>query len=460
MSSVKFIEQELDWLQRVIMTRIQLYFKQDCSFSDILQVVPPALTGKTDYYPELLQQYSFDYCGRLLLVLSLAPHLRPEVLDIFFTKNTGFDRPYSEFGGLPVDGHGGFWPTVETAAFIWSGGDLAKRLQLQQYIRINPTLPNQGEQPTPVLVGQSGFHQSAVLPVNHIEQENMFTAKLIVSDGFLRKISGQLPYQPRYGHHFPAEPITTQLTWEDLVLSPEVMDQVEEIRAWITHRSTLLNDWQLKKKIQPGFRSLFYGPPGTGKTLTATLLGKVTDMPVYRVDLSMVVSKYIGETEKNLSQVFDQAEKQDWILFFDEADALFSKRTETVSANDRHANQEVAYLLQRIEHFPGIVLLATNLKSNIDEAFLRRFQSVIHFSMPDAEHRYVLWKGAFANPERLAANVDFTEIANEYELSGGAIINVLRYASLMALRQGNQQVKLQDIRQGIQKEFRKLGRIA
>lgn len=149
-------------------------------------------------------------------------------------------------------------------------------------------------------------------------------------------------------------------------------DPIADFRnAMIEHRHTLLDDWQLQDKIQPGFRSLFYGPPSTGKRLTASLLGKVTDLPVYRVDLAMVVSKYIGETEKNLAKVFNQAEKNDWILFFDEADALFGKRSETNSSNDRHANQEVVFLLQRIEHFPGIILLATNLKTNIDAAFAR-----------------------------------------------------------------------------------------
>jgi len=131
------------------------------------------------------------------------------------------------------------------------------------------------------------------------------------------------------------------------------MEEVEEIKAWIEHRQTLMRDWGLEKQIKPGFRSLFYGPPGTGKTFTASLLGKSTGLDVYRIDLSLVVSKYIGETEKNLSTVFDQAERNDWILFFDEADALFGKRTQVSSSHDRYANQEVAYLLQRVEDFCG-----------------------------------------------------------------------------------------------------------
>ena len=131
----------------------------------------------------------------------------------------------------------------------------------------------------------------------------------------------------------------------------------------------------MRKRVKPGYRALFHGPPGTGKTLTATLLGKHTGRPVFRIDLSRVVSKYIGETEKNLSRLFDKAEHKDWILFFDEADALFGKRTEIRDAHDKYANQEVAYLLQRIESYAGLVILATNQRGNIDEAFLRRFQA-------------------------------------------------------------------------------------
>jgi SpoVK/Ycf46/Vps4 family AAA+-type ATPase len=137
-----------------------------------------------------------------------------------------------------------------------------------------------------------------------------------------------------------------------------------------------------EKQTEQGYRALFHGPPGTGKTLTAALVGKEFDIPVYRIDLSMVVSKYIGETEKNLELLFDRAEKKGWILFFDEADALFGKRTDVKDAHDRFTNQEVSYLLQRIEDYNGLVILATNMKSNIDEAFIRRLHLVIHFPLP------------------------------------------------------------------------------
>ena len=216
-----------------------------------------------------------------------------------------------------------------------------------------------------------------------------------------------------------------------------------------------MNDWGLLKKIKPGYRALFYGPPGTGKTLTVSLLGKVSNREVYRVDLSMIVSKYIGETEKNLSRIFDIAQYKDWILFFDEADALFGKRTEANSSNDRHANQQTSYLLQRIEDFPGVVILASNLKGNMDAAFTRRFQSMIHFTLPEINERYQLWENAFSGICTLHPDIDLWKIAENYELAGGAIINVLRFCALAAVTRNDTVVTKEELLEGIRKEFKK-----
>jgi SpoVK/Ycf46/Vps4 family AAA+-type ATPase len=254
-------------------------------------------------------------------------------------------------------------------------------------------------------------------------------------------------------------PITARsLGWEDAVLAPETLEEIAALTTWALHADTLLGKWRLGRALKPGYRSLFFGPPGTGKTLTATLIGQVAQADVYRIDLSMVVSKFIGETEKNLAHVFDQAQARRWILFFDEADALFGKRTATANSNDRHANQEVSYLLQRVEDFPGIVILATNLKGNIDEAFARRFQSLVHFPMPDAEQRLRLWRGMLEPTGRLAADVDLTQLAESYELAGGAIANVVRCAALSALQAGRERITRADLLSGITKELRKEGR--
>ena len=218
-----------------------------------------------------------------------------------------------------------------------------------------------------------------------------------------------------------------------------------------------MNDWGMDKKLKAGYRALFYGPPGTGKTLTASLIGKKIGSDVYQIDLSKVVSKFIGETEKNLSRVFDRAENKDWILFFDEAEALFGKRTSVNDAHDRYANQEVAYLLQRIEDYNGLVILASNLKSNLDDAFTRRFQTMVHFPVPKPEERMKLWKQGFPAVAALEPRIDLRDIAKKYELAGGSIINIVQYCSLMALKRADQTIRLQDIIEGVRREFHKSG---
>jgi SpoVK/Ycf46/Vps4 family AAA+-type ATPase len=179
---------------------------------------------------------------------------------------------------------------------------------------------------------------------------------------------------------------------------------------------------------------------------------------VYRVDLSMVVSKYIGETEKNLEKVFAKAEHKNWILFFDEADALFGKRTSISDAHDKYANQEIAYLLQRLEDYNGLVILSSNMRSNLDEAFSRRLQSVIHFPVPKSPERFTLWQKAFSEKCQLADDLDLSVIAEKYELAGGSIINAVQYASLMAISRKETVIRQSDILAGIRKEFRKEGK--
>ena len=243
------------------------------------------------------------------------------------------------------------------------------------------------------------------------------------------------------------------------VLSKETNEQILELQTWITYGNVLMKDWGMHKKLKPGYRVLFHGPPGTGKTLTATLLGKYTGKDVFKIDLSMVVSKFIGETEKNLANLLAKAEKTNNILFFDEADALFGKRTNVRDAHDKYANQEVSYLLQRIENYKGLVILASNLKSNIDDAFVRRFQSIVHFPLPKAAERLLLWQKAFPSAVRLHADVDLPLVARKYELSGAEIMNITQYVCLCALENKKKTISPSYIANGIQREFQKGGRI-
>ena len=437
------LEQELTWLSALVDASIRLYFGQECRVRDVHEIVPPAVTDQPATYARVVADHEMTFDERAILALALVPHVRPQLLDPFLAKNPNIERGFTEFGGILTGNHGGFWPTVETAAFILGGDNLERRFAVQDLFDPDATLRR-------LRLVQLDDAQTA---------QSLFSAPLTLNKEYVGRFTTGHRHKPGYSSAFPAKRIGTPLEWSDLVLPDTILDEVEEIRAWIEHRHTLLRDWQLEKKIKPGFRSLFYGPPGTGKTLTASLLGKTTGLDVYRVDLSLVVSKWVGETEKNLAGVFDQAEASDWILFFDEADALFGKRTQTASANDRYANQEVAYLLQRVEDFPGVVILASNLKGNIDDAFARRFQSMIYFPVPGPDERLRLWSGAFSDRSRLEPAIDLVRVADEFEVTGGAIVNVLRSASLMALRRASQTVRLQDITEGIRRELRKDGKV-
>jgi hypothetical protein len=434
------LERELAWLSSIIDAAIRIYLGNPCEHRDVREILPPAIGNESSAYGKVVCGSDLSFDQRVILALALAPQIRPQVLDPFLLKNPNLDRGFTEFGGILRGTHSGFLPTAETAAFLLAGSNLARRFEVQSLLA-----PDQ-------LLRRANILELEETPAG------IFSSPIAISKEYLEAFTTAAGYRPALTSAFPAGRLTTQQDWSELVLADPIMDEVEEIRAWIEHRDTLLGEWQLARKIKPGFRSLFYGPPGTGKTFTAALLGKATGLDVYRVDLSLVVSKWVGETEKNLAGVFDRAQNNNWILFFDEADALFGKRTQTSTAHDRYANQEVAYLLQRVEDFPGVVILATNLKGNIDEAFARRFQSMIYFPMPGPAERLRLWKSAFATPSRLDDSVDLEQLAVDFELSGGAIVNVLRYACLMALRRGAEMVRLQDIRNGIRREFRKSGK--
>jgi hypothetical protein len=437
------LERELAWLAAVVDASLRLYFNCECRFRDVREIEPPSLAPSSSAYAQMVLENSLSFEERAVLALSLAPHVRPQVLDLFLIRNAALDRGFTEFGGVVSGPQEGFRPTLETAAFVLAGSNLDRRLALQQSFAPGHF-----------------FHDQKVFLLEDTQPgHSLFAAPLRLTPEYLAHLTTGERYRPAFNSAFPAQRITTRLAWSDLILPGHVMEEVEEIRAWIEHRHTLLHGWGLERHVKPGFRSLFYGPPGTGKTLTASLLGKTTALDVYRVDLSLVVSKYIGETEKNLASVFDQAERNDWILFFDEADALFGKRTQASSAHDRYANQEVAYLLQRVEDFRGVVILASNLKGNIDEAFARRFQSMIYFPLPGPDERLRLWRGAFSTQARLEPAVDLARIAEEFEISGGAIVNVLRSSSLATLRHGGDHIRVDDIRQGIRREFRKEGKV-
>jgi hypothetical protein len=443
--SGKVLEKEMNWFHTVLEARIQHYFRDAKEEpQDPLSITPPAQSKKEDncYYAGLVNHYQLAAEERLVLMLALAPDIKPEFLDILFTRNSNFDRGFSEFGGILGKRHSGFIPTIETAYFLLCGGSIRHRLHYAHFFE-NTHI----------------FQRFKILDLDYRDKsEPMSGAPLRLNQDVLDMLVLGYVRDPETGVEFPAKRLDTGLQWEDIVFSPQTYDQLEELRAWLEHEKVLLDDWRFRKYIKPGYRCLFYGPPGTGKTLTAGLLGKLSGRAVYRIDLSQLVSKYIGETEKNLEKIFTQAEMRNWILFFDEADAIFGKRTSISDAHDRYANQGTSYLLQRIEDCPNVVILASNNKANIDDAFYRRFQSTVYFPIPRKPERLKLWEQGFSPVSSLESSILLEEIAEEYEMAGGAIMNVIRFASLMAIKKKSRVIFYDDLLKGIQREFNKEGR--
>ena len=390
-------------------------------------------------FAQFIRKKEPNFAEYLVLLLALAPHVQPDFLDNVIKEALEESGDYPELGGVRNAERRSFFPTGETALFLLAGDSLDYRFAVQQ-----------------LFSGDHWFAKEEVLHLERVENGYPLTSgRILLTSDYAELFTTGKVSSPVFGPSFPAQHISTQMEWKDLVLSPAVRDQISELKNWVEHEQTLMEDWQMKKKLKPGYRVLFHGPPGTGKTLTATLLGKHTKKMVYRVDLSTVVSKYIGETEKNLEMLFRKAANKDWILFFDEADALFGKRTGVNDAHDRYANQEVSYLLQRVENFDGLVILSSNYKSNMDEAFMRRFNAIIKFPFPSYEERKDIWNLSFPENAKFESDLDIPSIAAQYELTGGSIINVVQYSCIKMLSRKSDSIELEDVLMGIQREVEK-----
>lgn len=436
------LEKELKWFGEVVKARMDLHRGKEKPLFSLESLTPPVFKENGSKYADFIRYYALNSNERLLLTLAMVPHLRPALLDVFFSADPRTGRPDTVFGGIRGHQHGGFLPTAETVLFLLAGNDLQQRFELY-----------------PLFDAEHVFAAHNILKLEPVPDGEPFTAgALTVSQDILDHLTLGKASRPDLSMAFPARRITTTMEWEDLVLEEKTLRQVEEIKSWLQHGNTLLYDWGMAKKLRKGYRCLFYGPPGTGKTLAASLLGKFANRDVYRIDLSLVVSKYIGETEKNLSRIFDQARHKNWILFFDEADALFGKRTSVSDAHDRYANQEVSYLLQRVEEFDGVVLLASNMKENLDDSFRRRFESIIYFPMPRSAQRLKIWNQGLPGKAELEKEIRMKEFADQYEIAGGSIMNVIAYASLKSLERNEQLIRKEDLMNGIRRELEKEGR--
>jgi len=257
-----------------------------------------------------------------------------------------------------------------------------------------------------------------------------------------------------------ARKLETRYAWADLVLPANETRQLREIVQYIQHHEGVYSDWGFGRKhtLGRGINILFSGASGTGKTMAAGIMAAELGLDLYKIDLSVIVSKYIGETEKNLARVFQEAESSNAILFFDEADALFGKRSEVKDSHDRYANIEVNFLLQKMEEHEGIVILATNLSKNLDDAFLRRLQFTVLFPFPERDERLEIWRRVFPAEAPLAADVDLDFLARRLKIAGGNIKNIALGAAFLA-RAERATIGMRQIILSAKREYQKVGKL-
>jgi AAA+ superfamily predicted ATPase len=433
------ISEALIFLRSVINARLETELKGNLTEVPVMRIKK---TGKSGL-EKFIQENNLTEPETIVLLLALVPHLDPGFIGSVVKEYLPNGGDFPEFGGVKGKNHRGILPTGETVLFVLAGRDVEKGIKMLNIFDED--------------------HLFARKNVLYLESpgdgEPRMSGRLIMDEEYVDLFIRGIISKPRLSSDFPAERITTGLEWSDLVLQEKTLSGIREIETWLKYNDQLLDLWKMKDKIKPGFRVLFHGPSGTGKTLTACLLGKYTSRDVYRIDLSMVVSKYIGETEKNLSKLFDKAANKDWILFFDEADSIFGKRTNVRDAHDKYANQEVSYLLQRIESHAGLVILASNMKSNIDASFTRRFNTIVEFENPDTTQRLQLWKNYLPKEVPLSNDISIDEISRKYHLTGANIVNVVQFAGLQTLAQDQKEINASSLLDGIRKEYEKEGKM-
>jgi AAA+ superfamily predicted ATPase len=254
--------------------------------------------------------------------------------------------------------------------------------------------------------------------------------------------------------------IEPKYSWEDIVLPREKLNQLKEICSYVKYKQVVYGDWGFGKKLSlgKGLNALFFGPSGTGKTMAAEIIANELQLDLYKIDLSTVVSKYIGDTEKNLNKIFSEAETSNSIIFFDEADAIFSKRSEVKDAHDRYANIEVAYLLQKMEEYEGVVILATNFRKNMDDAFVRRIHFTVEFPFPDEKYRLEIWKGVFPTVAPVEKDIDYEFLAKKFKIAGGNIKNIAVCSAFLAAGD-SKKINMRHVIRAIKREFLKMGKL-
>lgn len=434
---LKSITPELKWLEKLIEFRAQSFHDPNLEFD----LIPfNDLSEEDDIYSNIIKHYQFTDIERGIFIIAFANYFYNHIFDPIVDLKLKFPNR-TQIGGV-LTNQTQFNPNLEFVCFLLTNQTLSERLNCFNIFK-----------------GNSSLLRFLIIDFETTNQPTSIWSKpFTISYDYSQLILTGSISKPDFSSEFPAKLLKTNSSWDDLILPENTLEDLNEIVSWHYNEGKIRNDWGYHKIVKPGFRTVFFGPSGTGKSLTAAVLGQKLGIDVYRIDITKIVSKYIGETVKNLESLFKQAENKNWILFFDEAESLFGRRTTGGSVNDKYANQEVGYLLQRIEDYPGIVIIATNLKSQMDDAFLRRFQNYIHFPQPEQDLRETLWRNSFISENSdLTLDIDFKKLASQFEITGGVICNVIRACLIQAIINESNTITTNDVELAVRKELSKMG---
>ena len=411
---------EMEWLQQLIDYRCEALYHDDFPMPESLTQLPEL--DPNSAYGKIVLEHELDRLSRVVFALAVATEFDQSVFKraVYTLERGAADN--TDIGGEFDAAKKMFKPTFQTALFVIAGKDRLQRANCAAQL----------------------YEGNALLKaqiVYNTKPEHFMQGVIELDNAYLRYILTGTPPQLDHGKYFPAQLLKNGQKIDDVITAEAIKTSLFPIGKYIYSMNNNFYT-QGNHKFKKGFMALFYGPPGTGKTMLAGALANEYGIDMYRVDLSQVVSKYIGETEKNLEVLFDRLQGKNCMLFFDEADALFGKRAEVQDAQDRFANQEVSYLLQRIEQFDGLTILATNFENNLDDAFKRRINVMIHMIRPKEEERKQLWQFYLPEGHHFKDEQLLDYLTREFGYTGANIKNVMEMLALDMFEKQTQEVTL------------------
>ncbi len=445
-ANVDCLQEELKWITDLVRFRVSgmksvLDGKGEIWLSAPQLISAPVLPEGA--YREFVLKHELNYAERLLLIMCFSAAYDTDVLGHFCGIDPDEKKQYQCLGGRIDQDSYVFYPTLQTLLFLLAGKDRRTSAKYLYHLRKRSKLFVEQ-----IVYFVKKEEDTGYWPNREVRLDSTYYDYFLFSE------------RPRLdaGDHFPARLLQTDKTFDDLILPENTIAHLKPAMDYLRNQKKVFEKEGASGKIKGGHVMMLYGPPGTGKTLTASIIGRHLGVDVYAIELSQIVSKYIGETEKNIDKVFERLQDKNCIIFFDEADALFGKRTEVKDAKDKYANQETSHLLQKVEQCNALIILASNFKQNLDDAFTRRILTYVHIPPPEEEERFKMWRKGIPQAYEYEP-VDLPEkLAKNYQLTGANITNIIKLSCFDAEDTGTHKLTKERLEHFIRKELLKENR--